>query len=350
MKKLLTILVLLSTQQCFAAEFFLKKKNSIQKTIDASSDGDVINLAAGVYKQNFNFKGKAITLRGSGRNTVIKGTKFKAAITMNEDEGHDTIIENITFKKGLRSGVINLDRAAPTIRNCYFFKNKARSDGTTIMIFQKNSASESPIITNNVFYKNKVRSAKPGNIAQTIFMTSSAPLISNNTFIANDRSAIYIRGLSAPIITNNIFAYMGTIKAPERKKVDDFSEKEPRGRAIYIENLETDSDIQISYNISFANKVNDVYIQGSDFSFADLQANPVSFINLENNLTVDPNLSGVRLNKKATKVKKLFNVELSPLSPAINAGNPETQFNDLDTTRNDIGATGGLKPFNFNRL
>ena len=49
-------------------------------------------------------------------------------------------------------------------------------------------------------------------------------------------------------------------------------------------------------------------------------------------------------------MKKLSNINFSNSSPAINAGNPDEQFNDADSSRNDIGATGGLLPFNFTNL
>lgn len=346
MKKLLLALAICTLTQANAATISVGPNDSIQTAINSSSNGDVLNIAAGIYKESFHFNGKAVTLRGSGKETVIKGSAFKAAITLNSNEGPDSVIENMTFFKGLRSGSIVIDQAAPTIQQCWFYKNKSIGTGNSIYIFGVNDNNESPIITNNVFYKNKTRSVKPGNIAHTVYINDSSPTVNNNTFISNDRSAVYVKGLSAPLITSNIFAYMGTVKGPERKKSQNFGEKELRGRAVYIENLQGGSNVQLTYNISFGNNISDVYIQGSDFSFTTLDENPVSFVTTNNNIVADPGLSGITFNKKG-KVKQLTNVSLNSSSPAINAGNPDEAFNDSDSSRNDIGATGGSTPFNF---
>jgi parallel beta-helix repeat protein len=349
MKKILLVLLLLLSSQAYAAEISVSPGESIQTAINGASDGDTINLAAGVYKESFSFKGKAIMLHGSGKETILKGTNFKTAITFNEDETNDSIVENITFNRGLRAGSIIIDQAAPTIRQCWFYKNKSIGAGNSIFVFGTNSSNQSAVITNNVFYKNKTRSFKPGNIAHTVYVDDSSPTINNNTFVSNDRSGVYVRGLSAPLITSNIFAYMGTIKGPERKKPSNFDEKEKRGRAVYIENLQGGSNVQLTYNISFGQNISDVYIQGTDFSFTALEASPVSFVTTNNNLVVNPGLSGITLNKKS-KVKSLSSEALSASSPAINAGNPDEAFNDADSSRNDIGATGGPKPFSFTSL
>jgi parallel beta-helix repeat protein len=349
MKKLLLALLILAVGQVNAAEISLSSEDSIQNAISSSSDGDIIVLAPGFYKQNFSFNGKAITLRGSGKETVIKGTDFTAAATFNQDEGNDSVIENMTFFKGLRAGSIIIDQAAPTIRGCWFYKNQSIGAGNSIFVFGKNSANESAVINNNVFYKNKTRSFKPGNIAHTIYVDDSSPTINNNTFLSNDRSGVYVRGLSAPLITSNIFAYMGTIKGPERKKEDNFGEKEKRGRAVYIENLQGGSNVQLTYNISFGQNISDVYIQGTDFSFTTLDENPISFVTTNNNIVADPVLSGITLNKNS-KVRSFSSADLGSSSPAINAGNPDEAFNDADDSRNDIGATGGPTPFSFTSL
>ena len=341
-------LVIFSAAPLQAIEIAVAAGESIQKAIDSANDGDVILLAGGIFKESFSFKGKAITLRGSGRDTFLKGTKFRPAITFNSDEGHNSIVEKITFTKGVRAGAIIIDQAAPTIRKCWFYKNRSIGSGSAIYVFGTDTSNESAIITNNVFYKNKTRSIKPGNIAHTIYVQDSSPTINNNTFIANDRSGVYVKGLSAPLVTSNIFSYLGQVKAPERKKLSSTGEKEKRGRAVYIENLQSGSNVEISYNISFGNKIGDVYIQGTDFSFSELQEAPVSFVTTNGNLNVDPLISGISLKtKKPNRIKKLASVSLDSSSPAIDAGNPDAQFRDGNTSRNDIGATGGDTPFTF---
>jgi hypothetical protein len=350
MKKFILVLLLIFSLPVKAEEFIVSPGESIQNAINFSANGDVIVLEAGVFKESFSFNGKAITIRGSGKETILVGTKFRPAITIDENEGPNSIVENLTLTRGLRAGAITINQAAPIIRQCWFYNNQSIGAGSAIQVFGKNTNNESAIISNNVFYKNKTRSARPGNIAHTIFVNDSSPTINNNTFIANDRSGVYIKGLSAPLVTSNIFSYLGPIKAPERKEANNSGEIEKRGRAIYIENLQSGSNVQVSYNISFGNKIGDVYIQGNDFSFTSLQENPVNFVSLSNNLSTNPLFTGLTLNKNSSSVKRLNDVNLLNSSPAINAGNPDQRFNDVDSSRNDIGATGGLTPFNFTNL
>lgn len=350
MRNLLLVLALISMLSVEAATISIGPGDSIQTAINSASNGDIVSLAAGIYKESFQTNGKAITIRGSGRDTVLKGSKFKAAITINANEGQDTIVENITFKKGLRAGAILIDQAAPTIRQCWFYANRAIGAASAINIFGTNDSNQSPIITNNVFYKNKTRSVKPGNIAHAVFVNDSSPTINNNNFISNDRAGVYVKGLSAPLITSNIFAYQGRGKGKERKKINNFGERELRGRAVFIENLQGGANVQISYNLSFGHRTADVYIQGEDFSFTTLDENPVSFVTTNNNLVADAQFANVRLSKSGNNIRRLRDVSLSSSSPAINAGNPDASFNDTDASRNDIGATGGSTPFSFSAL
>ena len=350
MKKLTLFLAFITVTQVNAATISVGPGDSIQAAISSANNGDVISLAAGTYRESFSFNGKAITLQGSGKDTILRGSSFKSAIIFNQNEGHDSIVENMSFQRGLRAGAILIDGAAPTIRQCWFFKNKSIGAGSAIFVFGTNDSNQSAVIQNNVFYKNQTRSVKPGNIAHAVYVDDSSPTINNNTFISNDRSGVYVRGSSAPLITSNIFAYQGKGKAKERKKIDNFGERETRGRAVFIENLQGSANVQITYNISFGHRTADVHVQGEDFSFTTLQESPVSFVTTNNNLIVDPLFSGVRFNKKRTNVKRLFDAGLSASSPAINAGNPDAAFNDTDASRNDIGATGGSTPFTFTNL
>lgn len=333
-----------------AAEFTLSPNDSIQEAINNASNGDIINLSAGKFKESFELSGKAITIRGQGASTLLQGNRFKAAITINQDEGRDTIIENITFTKGLRAGAITIDKAAATIRKSYFYKNRSRGDGSAILIFETNSNGDSALITNNVFFRNKTRSFKPGNVAHTIRVIDASPEIINNSFIANDRAAVYITGLSRSIIMNNVFSYMGMIKAPERRNPQNFSLKEQRGRALFLENLKGGSNIQVSYNISYGHKTADAYIQEEDFSFSSLEENSVAFLTVSNNINAEPGFGNASFNKKATSILKLETANLSSDSIARNAGNPDPAYNDFDASQNDIGATGGATPFSFSSL
>ena len=107
---------------------------TIQMAIDAALPGDVVEVAPGVFVENLDLLGKAITLRGAGIDeTVIDGSAATfgvnnaSVIRCESGETEETIIEDVTLTGGtgsLRPAVINapigggimiLD-AVPTIR------------------------------------------------------------------------------------------------------------------------------------------------------------------------------------------------------------------------------------------
>ncbi len=111
-------------------------------------------------------------------------------------------------------------------------------------------------------------------------------------------------------------------------------------------------------------------IYGSGSAFLNINGNTVITNNLickKGNLYLEigvnfngnPSLSGnifcsgtqqaaYYLNSNIIGNSSIYDVDtyhLIPGSPAIDAGNPNTAYNDLDGTRNDIGAYGGPTPF-----
>ena len=85
MKKFILVLLIILSLPVKAEEFVVSPGESIQNAINFSANGDVIILEAGVFKESFSFNGKAITIRGSGKETILFGTKFRYAITVNNN-------------------------------------------------------------------------------------------------------------------------------------------------------------------------------------------------------------------------------------------------------------------------
>ncbi len=85
---------------------------TIQEAIQAASDGDVVDIAAGTYRERIDTEGKAVTLRGAGEpsETVIDGTGTgrDSALTCRSNESARTRIINLTFTGGL--GQMNMGR------------------------------------------------------------------------------------------------------------------------------------------------------------------------------------------------------------------------------------------------
>ena len=131
----------------------------IQDCIDAAADGDECVVAPGMYFENINMLGKAVTLRSSdgpdvttidanGRGTVIKCIS---------GEGPDTVIEGFTITGGNangdhpddRGGGMRNEASSPTVTSCIFSGNSAGHAGGMF-----NGQQSSPAVTACTFVGN----------------------------------------------------------------------------------------------------------------------------------------------------------------------------------------------------
>jgi hypothetical protein len=118
--------------------------DSIQAAIDAASNGDVIEVAAGTWVERLDPAGKAITVRGttdaSGDPiTIVDGDAGGSVITIDNNEAMDsTVFENLVIRNGTgtdkfgqtHGGGIFVDFGdGVTIRNCHILDNEAEKGG-----------------------------------------------------------------------------------------------------------------------------------------------------------------------------------------------------------------------------
>ena len=111
---------------------------SIQKAIDAASNGDVIQLAAETYYEGsvIDTDGKAITLSGAtGTNgaplSILDGGDSHRVLQCVREEGENTVFENLVIRNGSSTeggGMYNL-RSSPTLNDCTFTSNTGGTDG-----------------------------------------------------------------------------------------------------------------------------------------------------------------------------------------------------------------------------
>jgi parallel beta-helix repeat protein len=304
--------------------------NSIQTAINNSADGDVINLSSGLYKGNIDFKGKAITIRGVGKDTVLKGDGSRAVVFFVTDEESDSVLENLRITGGVRGGAILIENASPKINGCWILSNKSIGAGSAIYLYGNNAFGNSASFTNNVIALNKTFSIIYADRAHAIYVENASPSFVNNTFIQNDRSAIYIKGNSNIRISNNIFAYNGFLSAPGNPK--------KRGRAIEFNNFS--GLAQIDYNLFYKNRVSDFRVNNEDIGFA----NNVTSEKLVSNGVLATLISNVSGNPNFVNYTGFKNLRLKTTSLARNIGDPNSEYNDFDGTRNDVGASGGPIP------
>ena len=110
----------------------------IQDAINASSDGDVINIAAGTYHQwSLDPTGKAITIQGTVNGdgslaTTIDAQQVDSVFVMTSGEGAGTVIKDLEItngRAGYGGGIFCLKGSSPTITDCEISDNKGLYSG-----------------------------------------------------------------------------------------------------------------------------------------------------------------------------------------------------------------------------
>jgi len=267
---------------------------TIQQGMNLASSGDTLRVMPGVYNETFSSKYR-VSLIGAGADQCIINSQITAT--------DDCIIKGFTI-----SGSINCEQGAPIIT-----ENIIIASGYAIYLsaFAKNSFSSAVITKNfitgsgcsigiftnnyvlNPIIKNNIIKAKDVGID---ILYGGNPEITNNTIIvsAHPGSSIFLSAQIPCKVENNIF--------------------------------------QSELGISSYNELASVFNYNDSWSGtpANLQL-PIT------NISVDP----IFVNADIQDYHLLSN------SRCRDAGNPNPSYNDIDGTRNDIGAYGGPDPFNM---
>ncbi|MCH2134924.1 MAG: hypothetical protein MK116_14375, partial [Phycisphaerales bacterium] len=105
---------------------------TIGEAINVAGDGDVITVAAGVYHEQINTQGKAITIRGAGiGQTFIDGMSSFRPLNIQEGEGPGTVFSQLTVRNGAASqgGAGIVWGTSPTFQDVGFENNWASGHG-----------------------------------------------------------------------------------------------------------------------------------------------------------------------------------------------------------------------------
>jgi len=180
---------------------------TIQDAINAAMNGDTILVSPGIYNENINFLGKAITVTSvSGPEvTIIDGNQLDSVVRIVFNEQRTSVLSGFTIRNGKDNnfgGGIRIS-SSPTISGNIIINNQAET-GSGIYISQG-----SPLIQNNII---------SGNFDITFICcgggggiyASGSPEIIGNTIINNKSSGsgagIKLFATGTPIISNNIIA------------------------------------------------------------------------------------------------------------------------------------------------
>ena len=182
---------------------------TIQAAIDASTDGDMVLVAPGVYtglgNKDLNFGGKEIILLGSAgaEETIIDCEGTGRGFLFESSEGPDAIVDGFTVTGGAADwgGAVYCSQSSPTMRNCIARQNSAQRDGGGLYCFEADLRIVDCLITEN--------QAGEGFTGGGIYLRRSAPIIMNCVVadnIAENGAGICCELNSEPLIANCLIA------------------------------------------------------------------------------------------------------------------------------------------------
>ena len=192
----------------------------IQDAIDASQDGDVVEVWPGTFLESgIAFRGKAVTVRSVApedsvivASTVVDANLQGRVFTFEDGETESSILSGLTVTGGgLSGGGIFVGGASPLIENCVITGNTAYTAGGGIYFAVSDARLQGCTITGN--YATKSDAWGGG-----IYCQNSAPLIAGCVITGN--GATYGGGIgilsgspriSASIIEDNWGMYGGGI-------------------------------------------------------------------------------------------------------------------------------------------
>lgn len=318
----------------------------IQAAVDAAADGDTIRVCAGSYtgfeSSRYNLtiigeSGEDVTVVDGGAGPAVLVTDVSltlSGLTLGGRNGANaaaalgavdaTVAVSATWFKGSEGdGALGVDQSGGslTIEDSSFTDN-----GTNLLIYADGGGSLT--IRNTVFSENRSNGLLTANATDLDFSNN---LLVENAYLGFVLYIVGGSGTSQWVWNNTIYGNTSTC--------DEYYP--PACPAIYAE----DSS-QIEDNIIADNNQGGVYVRYPDaveFQYNDTSGNGV-FDNYfvvgaggvsdgygTGNINSDPHLTDPSAG----------DYSLDGFSPCVDAGNPVAGYNDVDGTRNDMGAFGG---------
>jgi len=167
----------------------VRVNGDIQAAINAASNGDTIQLAAGQYDITTTIDpgGKQVTILGTvdgngDPTSILDGGGTFRVLICQSGETSTTVFENLVIQNGFANnggGMSNLYSSNPTLTNCTFTSNSADYGGGMY-----NGSSSSPALTDCTFTSN---SAYFGG---GMYNRSSSPALTNCTFTGNSADVV----------------------------------------------------------------------------------------------------------------------------------------------------------------
>ncbi|MDW7680281.1 MAG: NosD domain-containing protein, partial [bacterium] len=325
--------------------------NTITEAVNYADNGDTIIVVAGNYREQLDVN-KGVFLRGAGpKATIIEagGEAEFVDYTVRIKTHKNCGINGFTIKNnsyGFISSILFLDAPLAVIEN-----NKIVSDeiwpGSLITwnnsnggVLQNNFLSDNCVEINNsenlLIKNNRFSSANLG-VYSLSCNQSQVKILTNKFEVSGANTGIHLSNTSRGIIQNNVIEST----APGGKGIETReSSAEIFNNTIvtYETNIRAliNSSLTVMNNILVGRRIDD-----GIYNLGDTESSYNNIWNHRYNYNgLSPGIGDISLNPLfADSTNSNFN--LNPDSPCIDAGNPDAQFNDLDGSRNDMGAFGG---------
>ncbi|MBT4331705.1 MAG: right-handed parallel beta-helix repeat-containing protein [Candidatus Cloacimonetes bacterium] len=356
---------------------------TIQEAIDEANDGAEITVDPGEYFERIDFGGKAIKVQSLYASTaddifiattIINAESLNSVVTFRSQETNSSELNGFTLingNAGIGGGISCRGNSSPRISNM-IIKDNAANFGAGIGCY-----SNSNPVLNNITIKNNT--ANHGN-GGGICSYSSHPILDEILIYDNyaeNGGGVFLNNSSLTMtnvsILNNVASYSGggiyMVQSSTLSQNCIIAENYGwTGGAVYCWDTSTlmlgnsilyNNDAKVADGIFMMNGcegelMNSIMWDNGDveimFASIDLENRMImAYSNIDgydnkiitaNNgeiVWIDGNISS---NPVFVNPNNL-DFHLSVISPCINSGNPLQIFNDIDGSRNDIGAFGG---------
>jgi hypothetical protein len=213
-----TIAVLLFTVSAVAGNIIHVPANqpTIQAGINAASNGDTVLVAPGMYNEDINFFGKAITVASSGGSavTTISGTSNGPVVQFISGEGSGSVLRGFTVQNGKANtspsfygGGVLIQSASPTVVRNVITANQAAAGGNGIAVLGGSPQILNNRITHNIQDPGTTLGYGGGGI---LVIGTSSPTITGNT-ISNNSTTANGGGVVLYSVTNGAMLMSNTV-------------------------------------------------------------------------------------------------------------------------------------------